>query len=138
MSRRVDIFGLVFFLAVGAGVLAAGGSLTATSVGTWYQGLVKPAFNPPDRVFAPVWTVLFVLMSIAAWRVWRQGGWSAIFFGARRIDWALVEIVALFIAILWTGSAFHARDRLSGWLFVPYAAWVAFALLLNASIWLLN
>jgi tryptophan-rich sensory protein len=65
-------------------------------------------------------------------------GWSAIFFGARRIDWALVEIVALFIAILWTGSAFHARDRLSGWLFVPYAAWVAFALLLNASIWLLN
>ncbi|MGE0652082.1 MAG: TspO/MBR family protein, partial [Alphaproteobacteria bacterium] len=125
--------------------------VTATSVGTWYQDLAKPAFNPPDWVFAPVWTTLFVLMSVAAWRVWRQGGfahrrlemaayfgqlalnllWSVLFFGARAPGWAFLEILVLLSAIAVTAVLFGRRNRLAGWLFLPYGAWVAFAAVLN-------
>lgn len=150
--------GLVVILALGGAVLAAGGAVTATSVGTWYQGLAKPAFNPPDAVFGPVWTALFVLMSFAAWRVWRRGswaarrgeltlylvqlalnlGWSCVFFGLQRIGWGLAEMVVLFAAIVATMVAFWRCDRIAGLLFVPYAAWVAFALVLNGAIWTMN
>ena len=131
---------------------------TATSVGTWYPTLAKPAFNPPNWMFAPVWTALFFMMAIAAWRVWRRDGlrkarwalmlfalqlalnlsWSIVFFGLRSIGWALVEIVALLLAILATTLVFWQRDRVAGMLFIPYAAWVAFATVLNAAIWRLN
>jgi len=131
---------------------------TATSVGTWYPTLVKPAFNPPNWMFAPVWTALFFMMAIAAWRVWRRDGlrnarwalmlfalqlalnlsWSIVFFGLRSIGWALVEIVVLLLAILATTLVLWQRDRVAGMLFIPYAAWVAFATVLNAAIWRLN
>jgi len=132
--------------------------VTATSVGTWYQDLAKPAFNPPDWVFAPVWTTLFVLMSVAAWRIWRQGGfayrrlemaayfgqlalnllWSVLFFGFRAPGWAFLEIFVLLPAIAVTAVLFGRRNRLAGWLFLPYGAWVAFAAVLNGAIWRLN
>ncbi len=153
-----DIVGLIVLIAVCLGVSAAGGAVTANSVGTWYQTLQKPPFNPPDWVFAPVWTTLYVLMAIAAWRVWRLHGltaarqalllfavqlalnfsWSVLFFGLRLIGPALVEIGLLLIAIVATAIAFWRLDRLAGWLLAPYAAWVAFATLLNAALWRLN
>jgi benzodiazapine receptor len=139
-------------------VAAVGGAVTATSVGTWYAGLAKPSFNPPDWVFGPVWTVLYVMIAVAGWRVWRRRGeggarlalgawglqlalnlvWSLVFFGARMIGAALAEIVVLLAAILVTAMLFWRIDRVAGALFTPYAAWVGFATVLNAALWRLN
>ena len=146
------------FVAVCLAIGAIGGAVTSTSVGTWYQQLRKPSFNPPDWVFGPVWTVLYIAMAVAAWRVWRRLGlgdtryslslfaiqlflnlaWTILFFGFQQIGLALVEIVVLFAVILATAIAFWRRDRGAGLLFVPYLGWVGFAALLNASLWRLN
>jgi len=134
-----------------------GGWVTAGSVSSWYPTLAKPLFNPPDWVFAPVWTTLYALMALAAWRVWRKTGalkrralalygvqlalnllWSILFFGLHWIGAALMEIALLLGTIAATGLAFRRIDRLAGLCFAPYAAWVAFALVLNAAIWRLN
>jgi tryptophan-rich sensory protein len=153
-----DLLGLFAFILLCLAVSGIGGAITATSVDTWYQALQKPPFNPPDWVFAPVWTTLYILMGIAAWRVWRlpsfeatgkalaafvvQLGlnlaWSFLFFGLQRIDLALVEIVILLCAIITNTIMFWRIDRLAGLLFVPYAAWVTYATVLNASLLLLN
>ena len=153
-----DTLGFVAFLAVCLGVSALGGAATATSVGSWYALLEKPSFNPPNWVFAPVWTALFFMMAIAGWRVWRRDGvrkarwalalfgaqlalnlgWSILFFGLRSIGAALIEICVLLLAILATTAVFWRRDRVAGMLFVPYAGWVAFAAVLNAALWRLN
>jgi tryptophan-rich sensory protein len=139
-----------------AGVI--GGFATASSVGTWYADLAKPGWNPPDAVFGPVWTALYVLMGVAAWLVWRSGGWSGarvalglfaiqlvlntlwslLFFGLRSPGLALVEIVILWIAIVATLVAFARFSRTASWLMAPYLVWVTFATLLNFSIWRLN
>jgi len=157
-TRRRDTVAFIAFLAPCLAVSAIGGGVTATSVGTWYQSLAKPPFNPPDWIFAPVWTVLFFMMAIAGWRVWRRDGlrktrsalmlfacqlmlnlaWSILFFGFRLIGAALVEILVLLLAILATTVMFWQRDRVAGMLFVPYAGWVAFATALNAALWQLN
>ena len=149
----------IISIVIALAVAAVGGLATASSVTTWYVGLHKPAFNPPNTVFAPVWTVLYVLMALAAWRIWRAGpaggrrrvaiglyavqlalnlAWSLIFFGLRRPDLALVEIAVLLIAVLATTAVFWRRDRIAGLMLVPYAAWVAFASALNFAIWRLN
>jgi tryptophan-rich sensory protein len=153
-----DLLGLFALILLCLAVSGIGGAITATSVDTWYQALQKPPFNPPDWVFAPVWTTLYILMGIAAWRVWRlrsfeatgkalaafvvQLGlnlaWSFLFFGLQRIDLALVEIVILLCAIITNTIMFWRIDRLAGLLFVPYAAWVTYATVLNASLLLLN
>lgn len=139
-------------------LLVVGGGLLIgffTAPGPWYEALAKPSFNPPNWLFGPVWTVLYVLIAIAGWRIWqrrRDGGamklwwlqlvlnflWSPVFFGLERIGPALVVILALLAAILAFIAASWKLDRPSAWLFVPYAAWVAFASLLNAAIWALN
>lgn len=156
-SRR-DALGLGLFLIVCIAVSGIGGAITATSVGTWYQTLEKPSFNPPDWVFAPVWTALYVMMAIAGWRVWRRTRiaarwtalsvfavqlalnltWSLLFFGLQRIDLALAEIVILLLAIGVNTVMFWRIDRLAGALFVPYLLWVAYATALNAALWFLN
>lgn len=153
-----DLLGLSAFLALCLGVGALGGVATAKSVGTWYQGLAKPPFNPPDWVFAPVWTMLYVLIAVAGWRVWRRRGlsgarlefgmyaaqlalnlaWSFLFFGQRMIGAASVEIGVLLAAIVANAVLFWRVDRPAGWLLAPYAAWVAFASLLNFALWQLN
>jgi tryptophan-rich sensory protein len=157
LKPRRDILGLVAFLAICLMVSGLGGAVTATSVGTWYQALEKPVFNPPDWVFAPVWTTLYVLIAIAGWRVWRARAaagrralmvfavqlalnlaWSFLFFGLQRIDLALVEIVILLFAILANTVVFWRIDRVAGALFVPYLLWVAYATLLTAALWRLN
>ena len=157
-SRLVDIVGLVLFVALCLGIAALGAAVTATSVKTWYANLAKPSFNPPDAVFGPVWTVLYVLMGIAAWRVWRIAdrdtargpltlfalqlalnlGWSVVFFGLQKIGAAVATIVVLDVAILVTMLAFRTVDRVAALLMAPYLAWVTFATVLNIAIWRLN
>ena len=127
---------------------------TVPSISGWYEGLHKPPFKPPNWIFAPVWTTLYVLMAVAAWRVWRREGlrplglyilqlaanfaWSFIFFGEHAIRAALAEIILLFVLVLVTMWDFWGRDRIAGLLFLPYTAWVLFAGFLNAAIWRLN
>lgn len=155
---RRDVIGLVVFLGLCLGVSTIGGLITSTSVGGWYQTLQKPPFNPPDWVFAPVWTTLYVLMAVAAWRVWRRTPsqnrrvaltvfavqlalnllWSFLFFGLQRIDLALVEIVVLLVAVGTATALFWRIDRVAGVLLVPYVLWVGYASVLNLSLWLLN
>jgi tryptophan-rich sensory protein len=158
LPGRRDTAGFVAFLGICLAVSALGAAVTATSVGSWYPTLAKPAFNPPDWIFAPVWTALFFMMAIAGWRVWRRDGlrkarwaltlfglqlalnlgWSVVFFGLRSIGAALAEIAVLLLAVVATAAVFWQRDRVAGMLFIPYAAWVAFALVLNAALWRLN
>jgi translocator protein len=122
--------------------------------GEWYARLVKPSFNPPDWAFAPAWTVLYVLIAIAGWRTWEDAArvpfavwlaqlivnfaWSPAFFRAHRGDVALALIVALLALILAFIGLQWRTDRTAALLFVPYAAWVTYASLLNAAILKLN
>lgn len=126
--------------------------------GEWYASLVKPSWNPPNYLFGPVWTVLYALMAVAAWLVWRQAGWggaamalglfvfqlglnalwSYLFFGLHRMDLALLEIVCLWLAILATMVAFWMKNHAGGALLAPYLAWVTFASYLNYVLWSLN
>lgn len=155
-SRNLPAF--VAFLALCLGVSAIGGAITATSVNSWYPTLAKPFFTPPGWVFPPVWTTLYVLMAIAAWRIWRQRpaasvapalrvfalqlglnlAWSFLFFGLQWIGAALAEMIVLLAAILWTIRLFAGIDRPAALLLVPYALWVGFATLLTAAIWMAN
>lgn len=155
---RRDLAALAGFVLLCFAVAGLGGLATSAGVETWYPTLVKPSFNPPDWIFGPVWTLLYLMMAVAAWRVWRGPhsrrrsvalaafglqlalnlGWSVLFFGLQWPGAALIEIVLLLSAIAGTACLFWRQDRLAGLLFVPYLLWVAFATLLNASIWLLN
>lgn len=157
-TRAGDLLGLGGFLALCLAISAIGGWVTANSVGTWYRTLQKPVFSPPDWVFAPVWIVLYLMIALAGWRVWRRVGfsgaragmvaysaqlalnlaWSFLFFGGRLIGIALAEILLLLVAIGVNAVLFWRTDRLAGWLLVPYAAWVAFACVLNFALWRLN
>jgi tryptophan-rich sensory protein len=157
-SRLVDLIVLAFFVALCLGIGALGRSVVATSVDTWYADLAKPSFTPPDRVFGPVWTALYVLMAIAAWRVWRVAdrdtrrgpltlfalqlaltlGWTVVFFGLQKIGAAVATIIVLDVGVVVTTLAFRPIDRWAGLLMVPYLAWVIFATVLNIAIWRLN
>lgn len=142
---------LFLALVLGGGLLV--GSVTAP--GAWYATLSKPPFNPPGWVFAPVWTTLYVMIAIAGWRIWRVSrnctpmrlwwaqlalnfAWPLAFFAGHRIDVALGVIALLLLTIIGFIVAAWRRDRAAALLFVPYAAWVAFAAILNGAIWLLN
>ncbi len=132
---------------------------TFPQIPTWYAGLVKPSFNPPNWVFGPVWTILFAMMGYAAYRVlglpadkpgrnaalWLfytqlavNASWSFAFFAARSPLLGLVVIVPFLALIVATIVAFQRLDRVAGWLLWPYAAWVSYATLLNVAIWRLN
>lgn len=154
-----SLLALAIFGALAAGAAILGGLASASSIDTWYRRIEKPAWNPPDAVFGPVWSVLYVAMATAAWLVWRRGGdqpegklstglyglqlvfnllWTVIFFGLRAPGAALVEIVGLWIAVFaWYKSAVPIDSRVR-WLILPYLAWVSFAVTLNAGIWWLN
>jgi len=158
MTPRTRWIGLVLFLIVCLGAGGLGAIATAPEIGGWYKTLAKPSWNPPDSVFGPVWTTLYILMGIAAWIVWKPAGWKAaaspltlfavqlllniawswIFFGLHQPGWAFVEIVLLWATILTTMILFFKHSTLAGCLLVPYLAWVSFALALNFSLWQLN
>lgn len=140
---------LLIFVLVTVAVGALGSIFTQPNIPTWYAQLNHPAITPPNWVFAPVWSTLYIMMAVAAWRVWRITGlksmemlawglqlalnfaWSAIFFSLHRIDAAFVEIVLLDLAILATLLLFWRRDRIAGMLLLPILAWTAFATLLT-------
>lgn len=142
---------VVLCLAVGA----LGGWATVQSVAEWYPALNKPSWTPPPWVFAPVWTMLYILMGLAAWLVWRKGNartamvlfgiqlllnlaWSFLFFGARSPVLGLVDIVVLWFAIAAMILAYFSKSRLAALMMLPYLAWVSFATALNAAIYALN
>lgn len=146
------------FLAVTFAASAIGSAATFRSVTTWYPTLVKPAWNPPAWIFGPVWTALYVAMAVAAWRSWRrvEGAeatailrlygiqlalnalWSVLFFGLQRPDWALLDIVLLWLVLVVLLRRFWRLDRPAAVLWSAYVAWVSFATALNAAIWVLN
>jgi len=158
VTRSRSILVLLGFLAATFLVAGVSTHFTIGAIPTWYAALAKPSSNPPDAVFGPVWTLLYTAMAVAAWLVWRHDEavgrgralawfwrqlvfnflWSFAFFGQHRIGFALIDIVVLELLILATTLAFFRIDRLAGWLFVPYLAWVAFATILNFAIWRLN
>lgn len=143
---------LIVFLVVTAVAAATG---TISQPDAWFNALAKPSFMPPTWLFAPVWSVLYFLMAVAAWRVYRIEGvrtaivlwvvqlvvnaaWTPLFFGLHRIGCALADIAVLVVLIIATTIAFFRRDRLAGALLVPYLAWVCFATALTHAIWKLN
>lgn len=159
MKYMSNIFKLVIAIGVSLSAGAIGSVFTASAIPTWYVDLVKPALNPPSWVFGPVWTVLYLLMGIAAFLIWKKNLnrrdvkmalgifvvqlvlnalWSIIFFGLHSPGGALVEIVFLWLAILATIIAFAKISQPAAWLLVPYIVWVSFAVYLNYAIWTLN
>lgn len=126
--------------------------------GDWFSSLQKPSWNPPGWIFGPVWTTLYILMAVAAWLVWRQGGWSKqrkplliflvqlalnaawtpLFFGLHQPGLALLDIALLWLAIIATIWAFRRVHLIAAALLIPYLAWVSFAAFLNYTIWQLN
>lgn len=166
ITRARDLIALAASIAVPLALGAAGGIVTARALPDWYAALTKPAWNPPGWVFGPVWTVLYTIMGIAAWLVWRRGRavegspderagvraalriygaqlamnaiWTPVFFGVQRLDAALVVILALLVAIGETIRRFRRVSPAAAVLLLPYLAWVAFATVLNWSIWRLN
>ena len=145
---------------VGWLALCFSASVTGVFVSTtgWYAGLHKPSWNPPAWIFAPVWTLLYVFMAVAAWLVWRTGGWikqrlalrlfllqwllnalwTPLFFGLHRSGLACAEIMILWLALAATLWSFWQVRKAAGVLLVPYLAWVTFAAVLNFTIWRLN
>ena len=154
LDRRKPAAGLLGLLVFGAATAVASvvAALTVTGTATEYGSLDRPGWAPPSWLFGPVWTVLYVAIAVAGWLVWRRDGltvafvpyvvqlilnaaWSPIFFGAGRYGWAVVDIVALWIAVGVTVAAFVRSHRPAGALLVPYWLWVTYAAALNLSIW---
>ncbi len=126
--------------------------------GAWYESLRKPHWRPPNWVFGPVWTALYIMIAISGWQVWRaapwpetavalsvygvqlilNAGWSAVFFGMREPGWALIEICALWLSIIATIAVFAPISATAAALLMPYLIWVSFAAVLNAAIWRRN
>ncbi len=146
---------LAGFLALCLAVGVAAGVVTAPAVAEWYPTLNKPSWTPPSWLFAPAWTVLYVMMAVAAWLVWKAGNaktalilffaqlllnfaWSVLFFGAHSPGLGLIDVAAMWLAIAATIFAFAFRSRLAAFLMVPYLCWVSFAAALNAAIFMLN
>ena len=149
---------LVGFVGLCLLVGAAGGAVTAPAIRGWYLSLARPPGVPPDFVFGPVWTTLYVLMGVAAWLVWRRLGlgearaalrlwgwqlavnalWSPVFFALHSLGGALAVILVLLGLIVLTWRAFLRVRPVAGWLLLPYLAWVCYATYLNAGFWWLN
>ncbi len=156
-ERRWWVLAGLLILCLGVGWTA--GAITAGPVRTWYPGLAKPQWTPPSWVFAPVWTALYVMMAVAAFRVWCTNprfsatrlalifffvqlgfnlAWSFCFFGLRSPGLALIDIVLLWAALALATYAFFDRERIAGLLMLPCLVWVSFAAALNWAIWSMN
>lgn len=151
---------IFIFVATCLGVGFISGQATRAGLENWYPMLVKPSFNPPNWVFAPVWSILYVMMGFAAGRIWNRidyereavkkaltffaiqlalnALWSVLFFSLHNPLLALIEIVVLWLMIYETYLKFRPLDKIAGFLMLPYLAWVSFATVLNASLWWLN
>lgn len=155
--KQITILFVFIAIAELAGIV--GSFFTVSAIPTWYATIAKPTWNPPSWVFGPVWTMLYAIMGIAAFLIWRKGWdqkavkialgifgvqlflnaiWSVIFFGFKNPGWAFVDIVFLWIAIVATMVLFAKVSKPALWLLVPYLLWVSFASVLNFTIWDLN
>lgn len=154
-SGKNHYVALAFFIVVCFAVAATGGLFPPDE---WFASLNRPGFAPPNWLFGPVWTVLYLMIAVSGWMVWKSpaavsktaafmafvfqlllnAAWSAIFFGLHNPGWALVEIGFLWLAILWTIVLFRRHSRTASMLLVPYLAWVSFAAVLNYGFWSLN
>lgn len=150
---------LIIAVALPLVVGATSGFFTMTGVESWYQTINKPSWNPPNWVFGPVWTTLYILMGVALFLVWKADTsaelkkiaislfavqlvfnffWSFIFFYLQQPGWAVLELAIMWIFILLTIFAFAQVSKTAAWLLVPYISWVSFAGILNYTIWKLN
>ncbi len=158
-SDKKNILWLFFFvslcLILGNGL---GGYFTFISVEGWYQTLNKPNFNPPDWIFAPVWTTLYILMGISIWLIWKKEKskirtiaiiifwlqlffnifWTFLFFGIQKINYSLIEIFFLIFLITINIFYFLKLNKIAGYLLIPYLLWVIYASILTYNIWILN
>lgn len=157
-SPGVQALGLTISVVICFGAALIGNLATIPQIPTWYSGIAKPAWTPPDWVFGPVWSLLYAMMAVSAWLVWRKfdgrttripliwfgtqlflnSVWSVLFFGMQKPAWSMVEVFFLWLAILMTIRAFWALSRWASLLLVPYLLWVSFASILNVAIWQLN
>ncbi len=153
-----NIVKLIVSIVLTVGLGSLGGIFTISEIPVWYAGLQKPSFNPPNWLFGPVWTLLYLLMGISVYLIWKQPAssvrntaltffviqfvlnfcWSILFFNQHQLGWALVEIIVMWVAILVTIIWFGKLSSVAAWLLVPYILWVSFASLLNGAIWKLN
>ena len=158
MFDRESWVSLVPFVVVCFAAAGIGSLFTARSVNTWYPQLRRPEWTPPNWIFGPVWTALYLLMAISAWLVWRSASWpyarfalnlftvqlvlnflwSLVFFGLRKVGPAFGEILLLWMMIVATTVAFLPISLLAAWLLIPYLGWVLFASYLNFRIWQMN
>jgi translocator protein len=152
---------LKLIIALAAPLLVGGiaGYFTSSEIKSWYLLLKKPSWNPPNYIFGPVWTTLYLLMGYAFYRIWVSKAsvemknwaiglfviqlilnffWSFIFFKHHHLGLAFIEIIAMWVAIFCTIIAFSKIDKTAAWLLVPYISWVSFATILNYTIWQLN
>ncbi|MBU1026963.1 MAG: tryptophan-rich sensory protein [Candidatus Margulisbacteria bacterium] len=155
----MNIFALIIWLIIAFIPAAFGQYFTLPNIPTWYATLNKPVFNPPNWIFGPVWTLLYISMGIAAYLVWQKrkenklvkialiiffaqlfinGLWSLTFFGQHQLLQAFFQIIMLWFLILATIIKFYQINSLAGLILIPYLLWVSFASILNYSIWLLN
>jgi benzodiazapine receptor len=153
------VIGLIIWIVIAFIPGAVGNLFTLPSIPTWYAALVKPAFNPPNWIFGPVWTLLYITMGIGAYLIWEKrkenttvkyalvlffaqltlnGLWSIIFFGRHDIFLAFIEIILLWFLILATIIKFYQIRPFAGLILIPYLLWVSFAGVLNYSLWILN
>ncbi|RZK58123.1 MAG: tryptophan-rich sensory protein [Pedobacter sp.] len=158
-SNKFQFFPFIICLLIPLAIGAIGGFLTFESVRTWYTTLNKPSFNPPNWIFGPVWTTLYILMGISSYLVWQKRKivsgyswaagvyflqlllnlmWSYLFFYQQQIGFALVEICILLVTIIVNAFIFYRINKISGLLFIPYILWVSFASYLTYSIFILN
>ena len=157
-SRRRSLIGLAACLGVVFVAMIVGGLATSLGMGPWYETLPKPFWTPPGWVFGPVWTVLYAMMGVAAWLVWRQAGlrgsgavapglflaqlvvnvlWPVLFFGAQAFGWAVIDIIVLLLLILATTRVFLDHSRTAAFLLLPYAVWVGYAASISIAVWLM-
>lgn len=158
-SRRwVDFVALAGFLGICLGVAGAGALMTFPSLTPWYANLNKPQWNPPNTIFGPVWTTLFILMALAAWLIWYERerknigtamvwffvqlllncAWSGLFFAFHSPGAALLDVILLWSSILICIGCYWRINRMAACLMIPYLLWVTFAFFLNLTIWKLN
>jgi tryptophan-rich sensory protein len=151
-NKYLSLFLILFTTFIAS---AIGGFTTTSFKEPWYSQIILPNFNPPSEVFAPVWTILYIMMSIAIWKIWINSfnikilklyfihlffnsTWSIVFFGFHQIGLALINLVIILIFIILLMRKYFSIDKTSFYLMVPYFIWSSYALILNSSIFLLN
>lgn len=158
--KRKNILSFIICLAIPIAIGSISGFITRNEMGTgsWFESLIKPSFNPPNAVFGPVWITLYTLMGISLYMIWNVSSnpegkkallafglqlffnfwWSILFFHFHLLLVSVIDIILLWFCIIWMIIAFKKIKPVAGYLQLPYLAWVSFAAVLNASIWMLN